>query len=129
MGLLFVLVCWLLMAVASLGTGSKSMGFGSCSRWVQSCSRWAQSCSRWAQLHMWPLGCVGFRSCGAWAWLLCGMWDLPRPGIKPVSPTLAGGFLSTVPPEKSNSYFCIVNFDVYVCVFSRFSCVQFFVTP
>ena len=29
------------------------------------------------------------------------MWDLPRPGIELVSPTLPGGFLSTVPPEKS----------------------------
>ena len=29
------------------------------------------------------------------------MWDLPGPGIKPVSPALAGGFLTTVPPEKS----------------------------
>ena len=30
-----------------------------------------------------------------------GTWNLPRPGIKPVSPALAGGFLSTVPPGKS----------------------------
>ena len=29
------------------------------------------------------------------------MWDLPRPGIKPVSPALAGGFLTTGPPGKS----------------------------
>ena len=29
------------------------------------------------------------------------MWDLPRPGIEPVSPALAGGFLSTAPPGKS----------------------------
>ena len=28
------------------------------------------------------------------------MWDLPRPGIKPVPPALTGGFLLTVPPEK-----------------------------
>ena len=28
------------------------------------------------------------------------MWNLPRPGIKPMSPPLAGGFLSTSPPEK-----------------------------
>ena len=28
------------------------------------------------------------------------MWDLPRPGRKPVSPVLAGRFLTTVPPEK-----------------------------
>ena len=28
------------------------------------------------------------------------MWDLPGPGIEPVSPALAGGFLSTAPPGK-----------------------------
>ena len=29
------------------------------------------------------------------------MWDLPRPGIEPVSPALTGRFLSTLPPGKS----------------------------
>ena len=28
------------------------------------------------------------------------MWDLLGPGLKPVSPVLAGGFLTTVPPGK-----------------------------
>ena len=28
------------------------------------------------------------------------MWDLPGPGLEPVSPALAGGFLTTAPPEK-----------------------------
>ena len=40
-------------------------------------------------------------SCGARAKLFRGMWDLPGPGIEPVSPALAGGFLTTVPPGKS----------------------------
>ena len=31
------------------------------------------------------------------------MWDLPRPGIEPLSATLADGFLTTGPPRKSNS--------------------------
>ena len=35
--------------------------------------------------------------------LLRGMWDLPGPGIESVSPALAGGFLTTVPPGKSLS--------------------------
>ena len=30
-----------------------------------------------------------------------GMWDLPGPGIKPVAPGLAGGFLTAGPPRKS----------------------------
>ena len=28
------------------------------------------------------------------------MWDLPGPGREPVSPALAGGFLTTAPPGK-----------------------------
>ena len=39
-------------------------------------------------------------SCGARAQLLRGMWDLPGPGLEPVSPALAGGFLTTEPPGK-----------------------------
>ena len=35
-----------------------------------------------------------------WAQLLHGMWDLPRPGMEPVSPALTGGFSTTEPPEK-----------------------------
>ena len=28
------------------------------------------------------------------------MWDLSGPGLKPVTPALAGGFLTTAPPGK-----------------------------
>ena len=31
-----------------------------------------------------------------------GVQGLPGPGIEPVLPALAGGFLTTEPPEKSN---------------------------
>ena len=31
------------------------------------------------------------------------MWDLPGPGLEPVSPALADGFLTTAPPGKSLS--------------------------
>ena len=43
----------------------------------------------------------GFNICDAWAQLLLNMWDFPGPGIKPVSPALGSGFISTVPPGKS----------------------------
>ena len=39
-------------------------------------------------------------SCGSWAQPLRGMWDLPRPGLEPASPALAGRFSTTVPPGK-----------------------------
>ena len=32
----------------------------------------------------------GLKSCGAHAFLLHAMWNLPGPGIKPVTPALAG---------------------------------------
>ena len=36
------------------------------------------------------------------------MWDLPGPGLEPMSPALAGGFLTTAPPGKSLSFWIIV---------------------
>ena len=46
----------------------------------------------------------GLGSCSARAQLLRGMWDPPRPGLEPVSPALAGGFLTTAPLEKPLVY-------------------------
>ena len=43
---------------------------------------------------------AGFSSCGSQTELLHSMWDLPGPGLEPVSPELAGGFLTTVPRGK-----------------------------
>ena len=42
-------------------------------------------------------------SCGSRAQLLCSIWDLPRPGLEPVSPALAGRFSTTAPPGKPYS--------------------------
>ena len=39
-------------------------------------------------------------NCGSRAQLLRGMWDLPRPGLEPVSAALAGRFSTTAPPGK-----------------------------
>ena len=39
-------------------------------------------------------------NCGSRAQLLRGMWDLPGPGLEPVSPALAGRFSTTAPPGK-----------------------------
>ena len=40
-------------------------------------------------------------SCGSRAQLLRGMWDLPRPGLEPVSAALAGRFSTTAPHQGS----------------------------
>ena len=37
------------------------------------------------------------------------MWDLPGPGLEPVSPALAGGFLTTAPPGKPLPTFLMIN--------------------
>ena len=45
------------------------------------------------------------------------MWDLPGPGIEPVSPALAGGFFTTEPPGKpqllTSSLFLNLIFSFY----------------
>ena len=51
------------------------------------------SCGSWVLEHR-------LRSCGSWAYLPCGTWNLPRSGIKPDSPTLAGEFLTARPPGQ-----------------------------
>ena len=67
--------------------------------------------SLWWLLLLWSTGSerVGFNGCGARALLLCGMWDLPGPGLEPVSPALAGGFLTTVPPGKPSHEVILTN--------------------
>ena len=39
-------------------------------------------------------------NCSSRAQLLRGIWDLPRPGLEPVSPALAGRLSTTAPPGK-----------------------------
>ena len=39
-------------------------------------------------------------NCGSRAQPLRGMWDLPRPGLEPMFPALAGRFSTTAPPGK-----------------------------
>ena len=46
-------------------------------------------------------GLYGLQARWLWVYLSHGMWNLPGPGIKPMSPALAGRLLATVPPGKS----------------------------
>ena len=52
-------------------------------------------------------------NCGSWAQLLPGMWDLPRPGLEPVSPALAGRLSTTAPTGKPLFIFYLF---IFVCV-------------
>ena len=60
---------------------------------------------------MWALGArasvvAGCRlsTCGCQGLLFCRVWNLSGPGTEPMSPELAGRFLSTVPPGKSHKF-------------------------
>ena len=79
------------------------------------CARAFSSCGKWEPLFIavhGPLTIAAslvaehrlqtrrLSSCGVRAQLLRGMWDLPRPGLEPVSPALAGGLPTTAPPGK-----------------------------
>ena len=79
------------------------------------CARAFSSCGKWGPLFIAVCGPFPITaslvaahrlqtrrlsSCGSRAQLLHGMWDLPRPGLEPVSPALAGRFSTTAPPGK-----------------------------
>ena len=94
-GILFVamhglLIRWLLLLRS---TGSRLVGFSSCGSWALE---------------------RRLSSCGTRAYLFRSMWDLPRPGLEPMSPALAGRFLTTVPPGKSLHYFFLIFFSIMV---------------
>ena len=66
-----------------------------------SCGAWApervdfSSCGTWAHCCGSPPLEHRLKDCGEQAWSLHSMWGLPGPGIRPVSPTLADGFVTT----------------------------------
>ena len=72
-----------------MSTGYKCTGFSSCSAGAH-------------QLWLLGSGELGLSSCGMWALIACGAWNLPRkiPGSEPMSLSLAGRFLTTIPPAK-----------------------------
>ena len=90
------------------------------------CARAFSSCGKWGPLFIAvrrPLTIVAslvaehrlqtrrLSSCGSRAQSLRDMWDLPRPGLEPVSPALAGRFSTTAPPGKPESIILNVEID------------------
>ena len=83
---------------------------------VQSCLTLCNSvnCS-----HKAPLP-TGFSRQEYWSVLpLSSPGDLPKPGIEPMSPALAGGFFTTEPPGKP-SFVDIFVIKILILVFSNF---------
>ena len=79
------------------------------------CARAFASCGKWGPLFIAVRGPLTIAAslvaehrlqtrrlsnCGSRAQLLRSMWDLPRRGLEPVSPALAGRFSTTAPPGK-----------------------------
>ena len=96
---------WVFVAVRGLSLIEASGGHSSLRRAGLSL-RWLLSLRSMGSRHA-GFSCCGSRalelrlsSCGARAQPLRGMWDLHRPGLEPVSPALAGRFLTTAPPGK-----------------------------
>ena len=93
------------------------------------CARAFSSCGKWGPLFIavrGPLTIVAsfvaehklqtrrLSSCGSRVQLLRGMWDLPRPGLEPVYPVLAGRFSTTAPPGKPPRWFRIWPITVFL---------------
>ena len=89
------------------------------------CARAFSSCGKWGPLFIVVRGPLTIAAslvaehrlqthrlsnCGSRAQLLRGMWDLPRPGLEPMSPALAGRFSTTVPPGKPCFFFNIFSY-------------------
>ena len=84
------------------------------------CVRAFSSCGKWGPLFIAVRGPLTIAAppaaehrlqmrrlsnCGSRVQPLRGMWDLPRPGLEPVFPALAGRFPTTAPPGKPFSAF------------------------
>ena len=94
------------------------------------CARAFSSCGKWGPLFIAVRGPLTIAaspvaehrlqmrrlsSCGSRAQLPRGMWDLPRPGLEPVSPALAGTFSTTAPPGKPHlSFLSLVGLRIII---------------
>ena len=94
-------LCWVFVAAHRLSLVVVSGGYSSF--WCM-----GSRCSGFSSCGLQALECR-LSSCGSRASLLRSMWDLPRPGIEPVSPAFTGRFLTTVPPGKSLFVFLMLG--------------------
>ena len=92
--------------MAVLGLRFCARAFSSCGKWgplfIAVCGPLTIAASLVAEhrLQTHRLQTRRLSNCGSRAQLLRGMWDLPRPGLEPVSPAMAGRFSTTAPPGK-----------------------------
>ena len=97
---MYVWLCWVFISVRGLSLVVASGGHSSSQCGGHSSSRCAGLSLSRPLVAEHRLQTRRPSNCGSWAELLRGMWDLPRPGLKPASPALAGRFSTTAPPGK-----------------------------
>ena len=109
--LFFFLTNWFLIYFYLFILFLAVLGLCFCARAFSSCGKWGP---RFITVHG-PLIIAAspvakrrlqtrrLNSCGA---RVRSMWDLPRTGLKPVSPALAGRFSTTAPPGKPLNGHC-----------------------
>ena len=103
--------------MAALGLCCCAQASSSCGAWASHCGGFSCGGARALGTQASVVAAHGLSSCGSQAlelrlsscgtrvYLLRGTWDLPGPGLEPVSAALAGGFLATAPPGKPHMYF------------------------
>ena len=92
------------------------------------CARAFSSCGKWGPLFIVLRGPLiiaaslieehrlqtrRLSNCGSRVQLLRGTRGLPRPGLEPVSPALAGRFSTTAPPGKPKMHVLIIKTNVF----------------
>ena len=92
---LFFWLCWVFIAACRLYLVVVSRDYSSCDAQASHCGGF--SCVAWSLEPRQS-------SCGAQAQLPCSMWNLPGPGVNPMSSALAAGFLTTGPPGKFSMF-------------------------
>ena len=80
------------------------LGLRFCARAFSSCGKRGPLTIAASLVAEYRLQMRRFSNCGSRAQLLHGMWDLPRLGLEPVSPALAGRFSTTAPPGKPQNF-------------------------
>lgn len=96
---LCLLLCWVCIAVQGVCLVAAKRGCSS--SWCLGCS--LQRLLLWRSTVAAAVGCM-LSSGRTQAYLPHTMWALPGPGLEPVSPALAVGFLTTRPPEKTLAF-------------------------
>ena len=127
--LIYFWLCWVLVAVHGLSLVAASWSYSSsCGAWGSRCGGFyccgGQALGMQASVVVahWLQSSGSIHSCGTQTQLPRSMWNFLEPGIKPVSPALAGEFLTIGPPGKSQQQFLKCSCDSLISgIFNVFS--------